>query len=129
MTTRTLTGFLVVGAALVAAPAFAQGDAHNGETLFGQRCGSCHTVTPDMQHGFTGPNLFGVSDRAAGTVPGWDFSQALKDSKIVWTDENLDKWLTDTTALVPGAQMNLKVPSKAEREDIIAYLKSLKPKK
>jgi cytochrome c len=105
----------------------AQGDPKSGQTVFDQKCSSCHSVTADGAHGLLGPNLVGVVGRPAGTVAGWDFSQALKDSKMVWTEENLDKWLTDTTAFVPMAQMDLKVPSRIEREDVIAYLKSLKP--
>jgi cytochrome c len=65
--------------------------------------------------------------RTAGTVAGWDFSAALKNSTTVWTEENLNKWLTDSTAFVPMAQMDLKVPNRIEREDVISYLKSLKP--
>jgi cytochrome c len=85
-------------------------------------------VAADLTHGLLGPNLVGVVGRTAGTVQGWDFSQALKDSKVVWTEENLNKWLTDTTAFVPMAQMDLKMPNRIEREDVIAYLNSLKPK-
>ena len=106
----------------------AQGDPAAGETLFSQKCASCHSVSSDMAHGLLGPNLVGVAGRAAGTVPGWDFSAALKESKLSWTDENLHKWLTDPPALVPKTEMALKVPSRLEREDLIAYLKTLKGK-
>jgi cytochrome c len=104
----------------------AQGDAAAGQIVFDQKCASCHSVAADLTHGLLGPNLIGIVGRTAGTVPGWDFSTALKDSKVVWTEENLNKWLTDTTAFVPMAQMDLKVPSRIEREDVIAYLKGLK---
>ena len=108
--------------------AAAQADPAAGQVVFNQKCASCHTVTADLAHGLLGPNLVGVSERTAGTMAGWDFSPALKDSKIVWTDENLHKWLTDAMATVPGAKMDLKVPSRIEREDVIAYLKTLKTK-
>jgi len=116
-------GLIVAVASLI----HAQGDPAAGRGVFDQKCASCHSVAADLTHGLLGPNLVGVVGRPAGMVPGWDFSPALKDSKVVWTEENLDKWLTDTTAFVPMAQMDLKVPSRIEREDVIAYLKSLKP--
>ena len=115
-------------ALLVAVRAGAQADPAAGETVFAQKCASCHSVEADLTHGLLGPNLVGVNGRPAGTVAGWEFSAALKDAKITWTEENLGKWLTDSTAFVPRAQMDLKVPSRFEREDAIAYLKSLKPK-
>ena len=117
-----------MGLALVAASwVSAQGDPAAGQAVFDQKCASCHSVAADLTHGLLGPNLVGVVGRTAGTVAGWDFSPALKDSKVTWTEENLNKWLTDTTAFVPMAQMDLKVPSRFEREDVISYLKSLKP--
>ena len=122
-----LGAFVVVLGTLAVLDA-AQADAGAGQTVFAQKCASCHTVTPDMNHGLLGPNLVGVAGRAAAAAPGWDFSVALKDSKITWTDENLHKWLTDSTAFVPKAQMDLKVPNRIEREDLIAYLKTLKEK-
>ena len=106
----------------------AQADPAAGQKVFNKKCSSCHSVEDDLSHGLLGPNLVGVVGRPAGTVAGWDFSSALKDSKVVWTDENLHQWLTDSTAFVAGAKMDLKVPSKFEREDVIAYLKTLKPK-
>jgi cytochrome c len=106
----------------------AQADPAGGKVLFEQKCASCHTVSPDLAHGLLGPNLVGAAGREAGTVSGWDFSDALKQSKVVWTDENLHKWLTDSMAFVAGAKMDLKVPSRIEREDLIAYLKTLKAK-
>ena len=117
-----------MGLALVAVSwVSAQGDPAAGQAVFDQKCASCHSVAADLTHGLLGPNLVGVVGRTAGTVAGWDFSPALKDSKVTWTEENLNKWLTDTTAFVPMAQMDLKVPSRFEREDVISYLKSLKP--
>ena len=107
----------------------AQADPAAGQNVFNQKCSSCHSVEADLSHGLLGPNLVGVVDRPAATVAGWDFSNALKDAKVVWTEENLHKWLTDSTAFVAGAKMDLKVPNRFEREDVIAYLKTLKPQK
>jgi len=120
-------GVLTVGLTVfMVTRAFAQADAAAGQVVFNQKCASCHTVTADLAHGLLGPNLVGVIGRAAGTVAAWDFSAALKASKVIWTDENLDKWLTDSKGFVAGTQMDLRVPSRIEREDLIAYLKTLK---
>ena len=128
MKPRVVCGALTVWIALLAATrAGAQGDPAAGQGVFDQKCASCHSVAADLTHGLLGPNLVGVVGRTAGTVAGWDFSAALKESKIVWTEENLSKWLTDSTGFVPMAQMDLKVPSRIEREDVISYLKGLKP--
>jgi cytochrome c len=129
MKSRVVFGAVAVGViCLAVARAFAQADPAAGQGVFSQKCASCHTVTPDLAHGLLGPNLVGVVGRTAGTMAGWDFSPALKDSKVVWTEENLHKWLTDSTAFAAGATMDLKVPSRIEREDVIAYLKTLKTK-
>jgi len=129
MKSRLVFGALALWLACAAAArAVAQADPAAGQAVFNQKCASCHTVTPDLAHGLLGPNLVGVVGRPAGTMAGWEFSPVLKDSNVIWTDENLQKWLTDSTAFVAGATMDLKVPSRLEREDVIAYLKTLKTK-
>lgn len=109
--------------------AFAQADVANGQVAYNQKCAGCHTMDPAPAHGPSGPSLLGVVGRNAGTVAGWDFSPALRDSKVVWTEDNLNKWLTDPEAFVPGSQMKLTVPDKFEREDVIGYLRSAAPNK
>jgi cytochrome c2 len=106
------------------ASAFAQADVANGRIVFNQKCANCHTMATEPAHGPKGPNLMGVIGRTAGTIEGWDFSSALRASGVVWTEENLNKWLTDPDAFVPGSQMPLKVPIRFEREDVIAYMRS-----
>jgi cytochrome c len=59
----------------------------------------------------------------AGSVDSFQYSEALKKSKITWTDETLEQWLTDTEKLVPGNDMTFHVEKAAERADIIAYLR------
>ena len=129
MKSRLVFAVIALGlASAAAARVAAQADPAAGQGVFNQKCASCHTVTPDLAHGLLGPNLVGIIGRTAGTAAGWDFSPALKDSKVVWTDETLHKWLTDSAAFAAGVKMDLKVPSRIEREDVIAYLKTLKAK-
>jgi cytochrome c len=65
-------------------------------------------------------NVFG---RKAGSVPGYDYSAALKASNIVWNDTTLDKWLADPQAFVPGTKMTFSVDDAQDRADVIAFLK------
>jgi cytochrome c len=87
--------------------------------LFEKRCGGCHALDRDKE----GPRLGGVYGRTAASVNAFQYSDALKKSKIVWTAETLDRWLTDTEKLVPNNDMTFHVEKADERRDIIAYLK------
>jgi cytochrome c len=67
----------------------------------------------------------GVVGRKAGSLPGYAYSPAMKAQSFVWDKVMLDRWLTQPTAVVPGTAMAFGgVPSKADREAIIAYLAS-----
>ena len=91
----------------------------NGKALFEKRCGGCHALDRDKE----GPRLRGVYGRVAGSVDSFQYSDALKKSKITWTEETLDKWLTDTEKLVPENDMSFHVEKADERGEIIAFLK------
>jgi cytochrome c len=75
-----------------------------------------------------GPALAGVYGRAAGSVASFQYSPALQKSKLRWTSETLDKWLTDPDKLVPNNDMSFSVPNPDERSAIIAYLKEISKK-
>jgi cytochrome c len=111
---------LVVGSSQFAAGQSTGG----GKELFEKRCSGCHALDRDKK----GPRLRGVYGRVAGSVESFQYSDALKKSKITWTDETLDQWLTDTEKLVPGNDMTFHVEKNAERADIIAYLKQVTDK-
>lgn len=113
---------LPLAAAILACalPALAQspaGDAQRGQDYFEKRCVKCH-----VKEGM-GPPYVGVLGRTAGTVKGFEYSEALRASGIVWTEETLDKWLTDPDKLVPGNLMGLKIRNPQLRADLVAYLK------
>ena len=95
-----------------------------GQQSFEKRCGGCHALDRDKE----GPRLAGVYGRAAGSVASFQYSPALQKSKLTWTSETLDKWLTDPDKLVPNNDMTFSVPSQAERSAIIAYLKEMSKK-
>lgn len=93
-----------------------------GEHVFKTYCAVCHTVEPGKNK--IGPSLAGVVGRKAGTAPGYSYSDANKKSGITWTEAELDKYLTDPKAVVPGTKMifaGLKNPD--QRKAVIAYLK------
>ena len=91
-----------------------------GAQLYQARCGSCHSLDANR----VGPAHRGVVGRRAGTAPGYRYSPALAASGIIWTEQNLDRWLQGTQKMVPGAKMSLVVANLKERAAIIAYLKS-----
>jgi cytochrome c len=91
----------------------------SGKELFEKRCGGCHGLDRDKE----GPQLHGVYGRKAASVESFQYSDALKNSKIVWTEETLERWLTDTEKLVPNNDMTFHVEKAEERRAIIAYLK------
>jgi cytochrome c len=86
-------------------------------------CRACHTVQKDAKSGI-GPNLHGVVGRPAASLPGFNYSPALKASKLRWDEKTLDEYLTNPGKKVPGTRMPISTPDPAKRAAIIAYLKS-----
>ena len=93
-------------------------DAVDGQQLFSERCTACHA----MDHNQTGPMLGGVIGRKAGSAPGYHYSPALKSAGLIWSPDNLDRWLTNPQKFVSGARMPVRVLDAPSRRDIIAYL-------
>ena len=97
-----------------------------GHKLFNDHCAICHTLKR-RQTVLFGPNLNGVVDRPAGIVAGFPYSEALKKSGLVWTEDNLRKWIADPAGTVPHTLMpHVSVSDPAERIYLIEYLKTLK---
>ena len=113
---------MLEGALLVAA--LATGDPKAGEAIY-PRCLACHALAYDR----VGPRHCGLIGRRAGSVAGFDYSDAMKQSKLTWTRENLDRFLADPLGTVPGTTMTYAgVPDAKERVDLIAYLANAKCK-
>jgi cytochrome c len=98
-----------------------QGNPTHGEELY-QGCTACHSIDEND----IGPKHRGVVGRKAGTVPDYAYSSALKASGIVWDAANLNRWLMNPSAMVPGTKMYFLLPDPQDRADIIAYLAELK---
>lgn len=98
---------------------YASGDAKNGEALYASHCIACHSVEASL----AGPAHRGVYGRKAGAVADFDYSSALKRSKVVWNEKTLDKWLADPEKFIPGQKMAYAVSNAADRADLISFLK------
>jgi cytochrome c len=127
---RRLTSLALVGALLAACSgsAFAAGDAAKGKEVFA-KCALCHQIGPGA-HTLVGPELNGVVGRKAASIADYpmysDGMRTLGELGVVWTAENLDKWITNPKAMLPDSSMSLfpGVPDASDRANVIAYLKT-----
>ena len=100
----------------LAAPA---GNATRGAEIY-TRCRACHA----LEYNRTGPKHCGVIGRKSGSVPGFDYSPAMKQAKLTWDEKTLDRFLADPPKAVPGTTMTYAgVSDPQERADLIAYLR------
>ncbi|MGO9484419.1 MAG: c-type cytochrome [Rhodomicrobium sp.] len=123
-------GAAALGAALVwPAGAFAQeGNAEHGKAVFNQ-CKICHAVGPSAKAG-VGPEQNNLIGSVAGSRPGYNYSPAMKEAGqkgLIWTPENLNKYIENPKAMVPGTKMVFPgLKSAQDRADVIAYLETQK---
>ena len=114
----------VVLLALVAIHPAAAADAEAGKTAF-KKCALCHTTEAGKNK--VGPSLFGVIGRKSASLDGYNYSEAMKKFDHTWDPQTLDAYLADPRAVVPGTKMIYPgIKDKAERDDVIAYLETLK---
>ena len=93
-----------------------------------KQCGICHNFQ-EGQGPKVGPDLYGTVGRAVASVPGFNYSAALKAKGGTWTFDALNKWLTKPSAYVPGTVMTFAgLSNEKQRADVIAYLNSLSAK-
>ena len=116
--------WVVAAGVMLALPTMASAqDAAAGKKVF-TKCAPCHAIGPGAKNK-VGPELNGILDRAAASVEGFAYSDALKKSGLKWDDANLHKWLENPKALVPGTKLVFPgVKDETERDDLIAYIES-----
>jgi cytochrome c len=97
---------VVMAALCMAMPARAADDLATARELTVRQCSQCHTFDKGEKHG-QGPNLFGLIGREAAAAPGFNYSEGIKEALKgkIWDAALLDRWLADTLAVAPKAQM------------------------
>jgi len=119
---------LVLAAAVLAASAGATRaqDLAAGENSF-KKCLPCHSVGEDAKNK-VGPVLNGLEGRKSGTIEGYSYSEANKNSGITWSDETFKEYIRDPRAKIPGTKMVFAgIKNDREVNDLWAYLKSFGP--
>ena len=112
-------GFALALLGLASGNALGAGDAEHGKALYEARCTACHSI----EYNGAGPAHKGLLGRKAGSMPGFAYSKALRDSGVVWNEETLSRWLANPEAFIPGQRMFVQTPEAVDRADLIAYLK------
>ena len=127
MTYRALLTLLVtLNAGLFSLGAAAAGDAEAGGKLFSKTCGGCHSIGENARSGF-GPHLNGVVGRQAGSLPGYQCSEAMKNSGVVWTPETLAAYIEAPKKVVKGTRMIFWGISDPEKiANLLAYIETFK---
>ena len=104
--------------------ALADGDPAAGKTVF-QKCAICHSTDANVNK--VGPSLHDVVGRHSASIANYEYSSAMKSANKVWDPKELDTYLTDPRAEVPGTKMIFPgLKSEADRQNVIAYLETLK---
>ncbi len=129
---------IAIAALSLGAPAFADNVSEAGAKLF-KKCKSCHMIESDdgevlTKGGKSGPNLYGMIGRTAGSVEGFKYSKdlfAAGEAGLIWNEVLLAEWVTDPKAFLRNALDNPKAKSKMSfklkkgGDDVAAYLASM----
>lgn len=108
----------VVGAVVAAG----DGDATKGRRVFA-KCMACHTVQDGQNR--VGPSLYGIIGAPAGSKDGFNYTDAIANSGIIWTEDVMFAYLENPMEYLPGTRMIFPgLPAAQDRADVIAYLKS-----
>jgi cytochrome c len=111
---------IVAFAFLMVAASDSRAQEADGERLFRQRCSSCHSLEAGQNR--AGPSLAGINGRTAGSAEGARYSPALRNSKIVWNAETLDRFLASPRQFVPGTTMSIGITNEAQRQALVKFL-------
>lgn len=129
MKIQILAAVLLAGAAMSQARADdapAAGDPALGEKVF-TKCKACHQIGENA-HNSVGPELNGVIGRHSGSVPGYNYSDANKNSGLTWDEPTFRDYIKNPQAKVPGTKMTFAgLTKESDINNLVAYLKSFGP--
>lgn len=118
---RLVVWLAVMVGAMTQFPVFAQ-DAALGEKVF-NKCRACHQIGEGAKT-LVGPPLNGIVGRKAGSIEGYAYSDANKNSGITWDEAVLTEYLKNPRAKIPGTKMIfIGIPSEADILNLVAFLK------
>tara|TARA_B100000686_G_scaffold149590_1_gene156856 strand:+ start:16218 stop:16727 length:510 start_codon:yes stop_codon:yes gene_type:complete len=91
-----------------------------------KKCIACHTFTKDGKNKL-GPNLYNITSRKIASIQGFKYSNSLDEKNDIWSNENLDKFLTNPKKWAPGTKMIfIGIKNPQDRANLIKYLQSIK---
>jgi cytochrome c len=97
-------------------------NAEKGATLFKQ-CSACHKIGPGATNA-VGPELNGLDGRHSGSAPNYNYSEANKNSGIVWNEQTFEEYIKDPKAKIPSTKMIFAgIKNEQQAKDLWAYLK------
>lgn len=89
------------------------------------QCTACYSI--EAGRTVFGPSLAGVAGRRAGSLPGYNYSAALRSSGLTWNAATLDRWLTAPQRMVPGTRMPFTgIADSARRKQVVDHLLTLR---
>ena len=98
------------------------GDPVKGKKVF-RKCVACHSLQEGKNK--MGPPLNNLLGRKAGSMKGYKYSKAMKNSDVVWNEESLDKFLTKPRKFIPKTKMSFRgIKKKSLRDDLISFFKN-----
>lgn len=107
-------------------PSQSSGNVADGKTAAEKHCVVCHSFEKGGKKVF-GPNLFGIYGQPAGEIKGYNYSDALRKSNLIWNDKNLLEFLSAPEQFIKGTKARFPgLKTAKEKTDILEYMKSLK---
>lgn len=119
-------GLVIFTGILFPVATHAEGDVASGQAEFNKKCKLCHTFEKGGDAKI-GPNLYGIYDSKAGQFEGYKYSKSLLEANLTWDDATLNAYLEKPKDVIPKGKMVFAgFKKEQDREDVIAYLKTLK---
>lgn len=117
---------LMISALSLVVSSASAGDVASGQTSF-KKCAPCHDVGETAKNK-VGPLLNGLEGRNSGTIPGYNYSDANKNSGIVWSEATFKEYIKDPKAKIPATKMVFPgIKNEKEADDLWSFLQQYGP--